>query len=318
MDVLVAALEPLLADAARTCGCWSPAAGEAEDFLAGLPPAVAGRVDLLGQVSEADKARMLRSVDVYCAPNTGQESFGVILLEAMAARAADRRQRHRARSAGCSPTAARPASCSPPGDSGGAGRGAGRACSTTRRARQQLVAAGTRAVRPVRLGGRSCRQVLRVYELAIAGAGVRPGGAQTKSQVSGHAPRRMARARRRGGRRCSRCGSPSRSPASTGCTPGSTPPRRRWTPSWSAARPPCCTSPRPPTRGLDAGSRARYERPPGRRCSTPSPDAGEAAENAVGGRWRELAERPGAGRATRPSRAARGGRAGADRPALLQ
>jgi phosphatidylinositol alpha-mannosyltransferase len=59
--------------------------GDAEELLAELPPALAGRVDLLGQVSEVDKARMLRSVDVYCAPNLGGESFGVILLEAMAA-----------------------------------------------------------------------------------------------------------------------------------------------------------------------------------------------------------------------------------------
>src|SRR5919201_3433054 len=62
--------------------------GDAEPFLAGLPKPVADRVELLGQVSEADKARLLRSVDVYCAPNTGQESFGVILLEAMAAQTA--------------------------------------------------------------------------------------------------------------------------------------------------------------------------------------------------------------------------------------
>jgi phosphatidyl-myo-inositol alpha-mannosyltransferase len=59
--------------------------GDADELLAGLPPALAGRVHLLGQVSEADKARMLRSVDVYCAPNLGGESFGIILLEAMAA-----------------------------------------------------------------------------------------------------------------------------------------------------------------------------------------------------------------------------------------
>jgi phosphatidyl-myo-inositol alpha-mannosyltransferase len=59
--------------------------GDAQDLLAELPPALTGRVDLLGQVSEADKARMLRSVDVYCAPNLGGESFGIILLEAMAA-----------------------------------------------------------------------------------------------------------------------------------------------------------------------------------------------------------------------------------------
>lgn len=59
--------------------------GDAADFTAALPPALAGRVDLLGQVSEHDKARMLHSVDVYCAPNLGGESFGIILLEAMAA-----------------------------------------------------------------------------------------------------------------------------------------------------------------------------------------------------------------------------------------
>ena len=59
--------------------------GDAEDFLSGLPPALLGRVDLLGVLSEPAKAALLRSVDVYCAPNTGGESFGVILLEAMAA-----------------------------------------------------------------------------------------------------------------------------------------------------------------------------------------------------------------------------------------
>ncbi|MBV9594254.1 MAG: glycosyltransferase family 4 protein [Actinobacteria bacterium] len=60
--------------------------GDEEQFRAQLPAAVANRVVLLGQVDEPDKRRLLKSVDVYCAPNTGQESFGVILLEAMAAR----------------------------------------------------------------------------------------------------------------------------------------------------------------------------------------------------------------------------------------
>src|SRR6185437_4022306 len=62
--------------------------GDADDFRERLPAGLVDRVELMGQVSETDKARMLRSVDVYCAPNTGQESFGVILLEAMAARTA--------------------------------------------------------------------------------------------------------------------------------------------------------------------------------------------------------------------------------------
>ena len=43
------------------------------------------RVTLLGQVDERRKASVYRSVDVFVAPNTGGESFGIILLEAMAA-----------------------------------------------------------------------------------------------------------------------------------------------------------------------------------------------------------------------------------------
>ena len=58
--------------------------GDPDEIWQELPPELAGRVELLGQVSDADKARMLRSVDVYVAPNTGGESFGIVLLEAMA------------------------------------------------------------------------------------------------------------------------------------------------------------------------------------------------------------------------------------------
>jgi phosphatidylinositol alpha-mannosyltransferase len=59
--------------------------GEEKDFLADLPPELAGSVVMLGMIDEADKASLLHSVDVYVAPNTGGESFGIILLEAMAA-----------------------------------------------------------------------------------------------------------------------------------------------------------------------------------------------------------------------------------------
>lgn len=62
--------------------------GDAEELLAGLAPEVAARIELLGRVSDEDKARLLASVDVYCAPNTGGESFGIILTEAMSAGAA--------------------------------------------------------------------------------------------------------------------------------------------------------------------------------------------------------------------------------------
>jgi phosphatidylinositol alpha-mannosyltransferase len=42
-------------------------------------------VEFVGRVSEAQKARYFASSDIFCAPSTGQESFGIVLLEAMAA-----------------------------------------------------------------------------------------------------------------------------------------------------------------------------------------------------------------------------------------
>jgi len=59
--------------------------GDADDVLAAIPPSLRDRVELLGLISEADKVSLLASGDVYCAPNTHGESFGIVLVEAMAA-----------------------------------------------------------------------------------------------------------------------------------------------------------------------------------------------------------------------------------------
>jgi phosphatidylinositol alpha-mannosyltransferase len=59
--------------------------GDRDEVLERVPAPLRDRVVLLGQISEQDKVRMLHSVDVFCAPNTGGESFGIVLAEAMAA-----------------------------------------------------------------------------------------------------------------------------------------------------------------------------------------------------------------------------------------
>lgn len=48
-------------------------------------PEVAAACDFLGPVSEEAKRDLLTSVDVFVAPHTGGESFGIVLVEAMAA-----------------------------------------------------------------------------------------------------------------------------------------------------------------------------------------------------------------------------------------
>jgi len=59
--------------------------GDADEQRDRLPEELRERAVFLGEVSEEDKVRLLHSVDVFCSPNTGGESFGIVTAEAMAA-----------------------------------------------------------------------------------------------------------------------------------------------------------------------------------------------------------------------------------------
>lgn len=84
MTVLLDALRPMVASR-PDLRLLVVGPGDADALRAAAGPALASRMVLLGRVDDATKARALRSVDVYCAPNLGGESFGIILTEAMAA-----------------------------------------------------------------------------------------------------------------------------------------------------------------------------------------------------------------------------------------
>lgn len=87
LPVLMAAF-PKIVEACPDVRLLVAGRGDEEEAVATLPPELRARVEFLGMVSDEDKARLLRSVDVYVAPNTGGESFGIILVEALSAGAA--------------------------------------------------------------------------------------------------------------------------------------------------------------------------------------------------------------------------------------
>ncbi|MDX6296505.1 MAG: phosphatidyl-myo-inositol alpha-mannosyltransferase [Nocardioidaceae bacterium] len=86
LAVLMAALPAVLARHPTT-RLLVAGRGRAEAW-SDQPEEVLSRVEFLGQVTDVDRARLLSSATVYVAPQIGGESFGVVLVEAMAAGAA--------------------------------------------------------------------------------------------------------------------------------------------------------------------------------------------------------------------------------------
>ncbi|MGW5319595.1 glycosyltransferase family 4 protein [Nocardia thailandica] len=83
MDVLLGAL-PTLAARHPDVEILVVGRGDEERLRREAGP-LARHLRFLGQVDDAEKAAAMRSADVYVAPNLGGESFGIILIEAMAA-----------------------------------------------------------------------------------------------------------------------------------------------------------------------------------------------------------------------------------------
>lgn len=82
LAVLIEAMEQLPAETRLWIASDGPQTAELQARTAHDP-----RVEWLGRIDDAEKARRLRGADVFCAPSLGGESFGVVLLEAMAAAA---------------------------------------------------------------------------------------------------------------------------------------------------------------------------------------------------------------------------------------
>jgi phosphatidylinositol alpha-mannosyltransferase len=83
LDVLVAALPSIITRFPQV-RIFVAGPGDSEAFLKRVDPQLHSRFTFLGRISEEEKANFLTSVALYIAPNTGGESFGIILAEALA------------------------------------------------------------------------------------------------------------------------------------------------------------------------------------------------------------------------------------------
>ncbi len=83
LEVALRAL-PAILDARPATRLLVAGPGDASDLLAAADPRAAAATTMLGGVSDAEKASLLSSVDAYVAPHLGGESFGIVLVEAMA------------------------------------------------------------------------------------------------------------------------------------------------------------------------------------------------------------------------------------------
>ena len=84
LDVLIEAL-PLITRRLPNIKVLVAGPGDVGEALARVPAPYRFRVSFIGRLDEAEKAKFFNSIDIYVAPNTGGESFGIILAEAMAA-----------------------------------------------------------------------------------------------------------------------------------------------------------------------------------------------------------------------------------------
>ncbi|MGH3367691.1 MAG: glycosyltransferase family 4 protein [Nocardioidaceae bacterium] len=76
---------PAIAHARPGVHLYVAGRGDVDAARQTVPRAHQQNVTFLGQVDEPTRAELLASADIYVAPNTGGESFGIILVEAMAA-----------------------------------------------------------------------------------------------------------------------------------------------------------------------------------------------------------------------------------------